>query len=127
MDLLLHFIFCLAIYPIKRLYWLAFDKMLPQRLSLWPWGFIALLVALIGWALIPLWIILGYLFAEKIGMVMTFGDERWEIISDLPELECIPEVYLSLGNLYYVVWLWGVIVLGVYAWLKSQSKKINQN
>ena len=58
---------------------------------------------------------------------MTFGDERWEIISDLPELECIPEVYLSLGNLYYVVWLWGVIVLGVYAWLKSQSKKINQN
>ena len=124
MDLLFHFLWGLAIYPIKRLYWLAYN-ILPggrkdyitdeygetvqriEPLNVWLWGLISLVAAVIGWALIPLWIVSGYLFGEKIGIVVTLGEERWEVLLDFPELECIPDAYLSLGNLYHLIWVLG--------------------
>ena len=103
MDLLFHFLFAFAIYPIARLYW---KKVFIPSFS-WGGNWINYTTQAVGWLLIPLWLYWGYSLSGFLGF--AYGGY-------------LPRAIESLVGVYALVWFAVVVGMAVYAWIRVDEE-----
>lgn len=100
MDLLVHVLLGLAIYPVSRLYW----KRIFYPSINWEPYWISYITQTVGWLLLPLWWFFG------VGSMIDYTDREY-----------VPIILSQLGNAYLLIWIVGVFGLAIYAWLHAEE------